>query len=77
MAAYPGVKPHHFKGTDRDPDSPPKPNDVLWNVLTQGRHFLAGKRKTQWATDISRHLRLEENKSPSFQAFRRGLAALR
>ena len=77
MAAYPGVKPHHFKGTDRDPDAPLKPSEVLWSVLKQGRHFLTGKRNTQWATDIGRQLNLEENKSVSFQAFRRGLAALR
>lgn len=77
MAAYPGVKPHHFKGTDRDSDTSLKPNDVLWGVLKQGRYFLTGKRKTQWATDISQQLNLEENTSASFQAFRQGLAALR
>jgi hypothetical protein len=76
MAAYPGVKLPHFKGTDRNGDAPLKPNDVLWEVLKKGRHFLAGKRKTQWATDISQHLDLERNTSSSFQAFREGLAAL-
>lgn len=77
MAAYPGVKPAHFKGAYRAADAPPKPNDVLWEVLKKGRHFLAGKRKTQWATDISQHLDPERNTSASFQAFRTGLAALR
>ena len=76
MAAYPEVKLLHFKGTDRDPDVPPKPNDVLWEVLKKGRYFLTGKRKTQWATDISAHLDLEQNTSASFQAFRQGLAAI-
>ena len=77
ISAYPGVKLHHFKGTDRDADSPLKPNEVLWEVLKKGRYFLTGKRKTQWASDISQHLRLEQNTSVSFQAFREGLAALR
>ncbi|GAA3986338.1 DUF4276 family protein [Hymenobacter antarcticus] len=77
MAAYPGVRPHHFKGTPPNPDQPPKPNDVLWTVLKQGRHFLAGKRKTQWATDISQHLDPARNTSASFRCFCQGLAALR
>lgn len=77
MAAYDGVKPQHFKGLPRDSDHPLKPNDVLWEVLKQGRHFLAGKRKTQWATDISRCLDPARNESASFCAFRDGLAALR
>lgn len=77
MTAYPGVKPHHFKGTERESDAPLKPNDVLWGVLKQGRYSLAGKQKTQWATNISQHLDLEQNTSVSFQVFRQGLAALR
>jgi hypothetical protein len=51
--------------------------DVLWGILKPGRYFPTGKRKTQWATDISRYLHLEENKSTSFQTFRVGLASLR
>lgn len=77
MTAYPGVKPTHFKGTERAADVPLKPNDVLWEVLKKGRYFLTGKRKTQWATDIGRHLDTAQNTSPSFCAFRDGLAALR
>jgi hypothetical protein len=77
MAAYPAVKPSHFKGREGDCDTHPKPNDVLWEVLKQGRYFQTGKRKTQWATDISQHLDLARNKSASFRAFRDGLAVLR
>ena len=77
MAAYNGVKPHHFKGIDRISDNPLKPNNVLWTVLKQARLFLTGKRKTQWATDISQHINPARNKSASFRAFRDGLAALR
>lgn len=77
MAAYNGVKPHHFKGTDPNPDNPLKPNDALWEVLKKGRHFLTGKRKTQWAADIGRHLDPARNTSTSFRYFCAGLAALR
>ncbi|MDO7848443.1 DUF4276 family protein [Hymenobacter sp. M29] len=77
MAAYEGVKPHHFKGIkERETDVPLKPSEVLWAVLKQGRHFLAGKQKTRWATDISQHIEPARNNSPSFCAFRDGLAAL-
>jgi len=79
MAAYNGVKPHHFKGLDRNPDGPLKPNDVLWEVLKQGRHFLTGKRKTKWAETIAPHLDLSpgHNTSASFRCFCAGLGALR
>ncbi len=77
MAAYPGVRPAHFKGLARDPDQPPKPNDTLWEVLKQGRYFAAGKRKTQWTNDIARHLDPARNTSTSFRYFCAGLAALR
>ncbi len=77
MAAYAGVKPHHFKGLDRNPDDPLKPNDVLWTVLKQGRYFLSGKRKTQWALDIAPHLDPARNTSASFRYFCAGLGALR
>ena len=76
IAAYPRVKPAHFKGTDRTPDAPLKPNDVLWEVLKKGRYFLTGKRKTQWATDISQYIYPARNTSPSFRCFCEGLAAL-
>ena len=77
ISAYPGVKPAHFKGIGRDTDAPLKPNDTLWEVLKKGRYFLTGKRKTQWATDISQHLDPARNTSPSFHYFCEGLAALR
>ena len=77
MAAYEGVKPHHFKGTDRNVDAPSKPNAVLWEVLKEGRYFLTGKRKTQWATDIAPHLDPARSTSASFGYFCAGLAALR
>jgi hypothetical protein len=77
MAAYPGVKLAHFKGTDRNPDAPLKPSEVLWEVLKKGRYFLTGKRKTQWAMDIAAHLDPTRNASPSFRYFCEGLAAPR
>ena len=77
MAAYPHVKAQHFKGVARDPDRLPKPNETLWQVLKQARYFAAGKRKSQWATDISRHLDPARNASASFRYFCAGLAALR
>jgi hypothetical protein len=77
MAAYPGVKPHHFKGLDRDPDQPLKPSKALWSVLKQGRYFLNSKRKTQWTTYISQHLNPARNTSASFGCFCEGLAVLR
>lgn len=77
MAAYPDVKPHHFKGQDRNSDQPLKPNDALWSVLKQGRYFLSGKRKTQWATDISQQIDPARSDSASFRYFCKGLAALR
>jgi hypothetical protein len=77
MAAYPSVKRSYFKGREGDCDLHPKPNDVLWEVLKLGRHFLTGKRKTQWATDIGQHIEPGRNKSASFRAFQDGLAALR
>ncbi|MEJ7662718.1 MAG: hypothetical protein WKG07_25720 [Hymenobacter sp.] len=46
-------------------------------MLKQGRHFAAGKRKSQWATDISWHLDPARNASASFRYFCAGLAALR
>ena len=42
----------------------------------EGRYFLTGKRKTQWATDISQYIYPARNTSPSFRCFCEGLAAL-
>ena len=77
MATYPGVKLPHFKGVPPDADQPLKPNEVLWGVLRKGRYFLAGKRKTQWATNISQRLDPARNTSASFRCCCAGLAALR
>ena len=77
MATYLGVKLQHFKGVPPDADHPLKPNEVLWEVLKKGRYFLTGKRKTQWATEISQHLDPTRNTSASFRCFYAGLAALR
>lgn len=77
MAAYPGVKPAHFKGLNRDCESLPKPNEALWEVLKLGRYFTNGKRKTQWAIDIGQYVDPVRNTSASFRYFCEGLAALR
>ncbi|MBC8085286.1 MAG: DUF4276 family protein, partial [Hymenobacter sp.] len=76
MAAYPKVKTHHFKGTDREPDNPPKPNEVLWRVLKEAGLFTTGKRKREWAETIAPHLNPTRNTSASFQYFCQGLALL-
>jgi len=75
-AAYPKVKAHHFKGIDREPESHPKPNDVLWSVLKAAGLYTAGKRKREWAETIAPHLETARNKSPSFQYFCQGLTHL-
>lgn len=76
MAAYPKVKAHHFKGIDREPDNPPKPNDVLWRILKEAGLFVTGKRKREWAETIAPHLDPDINQSPSFQYFRQGVTHL-
>ncbi len=77
IAAYPNVKPSHFKGREGDCDRPLKPSDVLWTVLKQGRYFPISKPKTLWAAAISQHIDPARSKSASFCSFRDGLAALR
>lgn len=78
MAAYDGVKPRHFKGLkEREADQPLKPSEVLWAVLKQSRHFLTGKQKTRWATDISPHMEPARSNSTSFRYFCKGLAGRR
>ncbi|MBC6991025.1 DUF4276 family protein [Hymenobacter sp. BT491] len=76
MSAYPKVKTHHFKGIDREPDNPPKPNEVLWRILKEAGLFASGKRKREWAETIAPHLNPEQNTSLSFQYFREGLRRL-
>ncbi|WP_223653086.1 DUF4276 family protein [Hymenobacter psoromatis] len=77
QAAYPGVRPTHFAGLNRDPDAIPDAWETLWRVLQAGGHYRAGKQKQRWAADISRHLDPARNASASFRYFCAGLAALR
>ncbi|PJJ54471.1 DUF4276 family protein [Hymenobacter chitinivorans] len=74
--AYPKVKTHHFKGIDREPESSPKPNDVLWGVLKAAGLYTTGKRKREWAETIAAKMDPGRNQSASFQYFRAGLGLL-
>lgn len=76
MVAFPRVKPHHFKGIDREPESHPKPNEVLWRILQAAGLYTTGKRKREWAETIAPHLDPARNTSTSFQYFCEGLAQL-
>ena len=76
MVAYAKVKPHHFKGIDREPEFHPKPNDVLWRILKAAGLYTAGKRKREWAETIAPHLDPARNTSASFRYFCQGLAQL-
>lgn len=76
-AAYPALKPTHFSRVGSNPDVLPKPNETLWHILKQGRYYLSGKAKTEWAATIVPHFDLARNASPSFHYFCEGLAALR
>ncbi|RZK24106.1 MAG: DUF4276 family protein [Hymenobacter sp.] len=75
--AYPALKPAHFTRVGANPDILPKPNETLWHILKQGRYYLSGKAKTEWATTIAPHLDPTRNSSPSFLSFCQGLAAWR
>lgn len=77
QAAYPALKDAHFSRVGANPDALPKPNETLWQILKQGRYYLGGKAKIEWAATIAPHLDPARNTSPSFQYFCRGLAALR
>lgn len=79
QAAYPRIRPHHFKGLTRNPDTLLKSSQTLLQLLQKGGEFRAGARKIAWASAIAAHLSLDPvaNASPSFRCFCAGLRALR
>ncbi|RSK46225.1 DUF4276 family protein [Hymenobacter perfusus] len=76
QAAYPRVRPQHFGGLPHDPDTIVDTWETLWRVLREGKYYLAGKAKIEWAETIAPHLEPDRNQSASFQYFRQGLALL-
>ncbi len=76
QAAYPRVRPQHFGGLSNDPDTIADTWETLWRVLREGKYYLAGKAKVEWAETIASHLDPDRNTSASFQYFRQGLAQL-
>ena len=74
--AYPRVHPQHFKGLPHDPDAVADTWETLWRVLQEGRYYLTGKAKVEWAETIAPHFEPDRNTSASFQYFRQGLALL-
>lgn len=77
QAAYPALKTAYFSRVGANPDALSKPNETLWYILKQGRYYLSGKVKTEWATTIAPHLDPARNTSLSFRYFCQALAALR
>lgn len=77
QAAYPGVRPTHFRRLPADPDTIRDAWEMLWALLQEGGHFRAGKQKQRWAADIAACMTIGENESASFRYFCEGLAALR
>lgn len=73
QAAYPRVRPQHFSGLLHDPDTIADTWETLWRVLKEGKYYLAGKAKVEWAETIAPHLEPRRNTSASFQYFRQGL----
>jgi len=76
QAAYPRVRPQHFGGLPHDPDTIADTWETLWRVLREGKYYLAGKAKVEWAETIAPHLEPDRNQSASFQYFRQGLGGL-
>jgi len=76
QAAYPRVRPQHFSGLSQNPDTIADTWETLWRVLREGKYYLAGKAKVEWAETITPYLDPERNTSHSFQYFRQGLALL-
>ncbi|MFD2785086.1 DUF4276 family protein [Hymenobacter rubripertinctus] len=76
QAAYPRVRPQHFSGLPQNPDTIADTWETLWRVLREGKYYLAGKAKVEWAETIAPHLDPARNTSASFQYFRQGLARL-
>lgn len=77
QAAYPRVRPHHFKGLDRDPDAILDCWETLHRVLQKGGYYLTSKAKVEWADAIAQHLEPTRNDSASFRYFCQGLVVLR
>jgi hypothetical protein len=78
IAAYPKLKPRSFSQSAlRSPDAI---NGGTWEalerVLNKHGYHLGGLRKTVCATEVSIHMNVEQNKSPSFAQFRDGLSRL-
>lgn len=73
--AYKGVpKTLAQKRGFRDPDAIAGGTwEALERVLQQAGHYAAGMPKIEVARSISRHMRIERNRSPSFHAFCQGL----
>jgi hypothetical protein len=69
QAAYPHVHPQHFKGLPQDPDAIADTWKTLWRVLQEGKYYLAGKAKVEWAEAIASQLEPKRNTSASFQYF--------
>ena len=76
QAAYPRVRPHHFKGLPPNPDTIADTWETLWRVLQAGKYYPVGKAKIEWAETIAPHLEPARNASASFQYFRRSLGQL-
>ncbi|GAA3918354.1 DUF4276 family protein [Hymenobacter algoricola] len=76
QAAYPRVRPQHFGGLPPNPDAIADTWETLWRVLREGRYYLAGKAKVEWAETITPHLDPDRNTSASFQYFRQSLGLL-
>ena len=75
QAAYPRVKPPHFSGLPTNPDMIPDAWETLLRVLRRSDPRTT-KRKVSWAENITSHVDVMSNKSPSFQYFRRSLTQL-
>lgn len=77
VAAYPGVPPSLGKRRGyRDVDAIPRPNERLKQALQRAGHHTSRLDKIRAARDISPHLDLDGNRSPSFRVFVRGLREL-
>lgn len=76
QSAYPRVHAQHFKGLPQDPDAIVDTWETLWRVLREGKYYMAGKAKVEWAETITPHLEPARNTSASFQYFRQGLSRL-
>ncbi len=76
QAAYPRVHAQHFKGLPQDPDVIADTWETLWRVLQEGKYYMAGKAKVEWAETITPHLEPTRNTSASFQYFCQSMTLL-